>query len=152
MGFLDLIQIQDRKTRRTLEAVMLVIGAVYFGCITIIYSINPFPDMLPVLLIVITIPLALNLALVHWTSRLNAFMVLTGVAFCGIPFSIVMHNFLEDLARRAVDFVFLHYVLDFLHGAFFICALFVFPPLLVVGVIGAIVGLMHSTDGPENDF
>ena len=118
----------------------------------IMHSVSPLTGMLPLLLVAFTIPLLLSLAVLHWAARLNAFMVLTVFSMTGLPFSILMHNFLEGLAKQVADPVLLHNLLDFFYGAFFIGAMFACPAGLAIGVIGAIIGLMHSTDGPENDF
>ena len=152
MRFLDKIQIESKRVRRAVELLLLAIGVVYYASIYIMHTFSPLTGMLPMLLGAFTIPLLLALAVVHWAGRLNAFMVLAALSLTGIPFCIVMHNFLEGLARRTTDTAILHQVLELLHGAFFFGALFVCPLGLVVGIIGAIVGLMHSTNGPENDI
>lgn len=149
MKVIRFFQTESRKVRVTIELILLVMGVLYYTSIIIMHIVSPLTDMLPLLLFGFTIPLVLSLVLIHQARRLNIFMVLACVSLTGFPFCIVMHNFLEGLARRTVDIVFLHQALNVLHGVFFFGALFVCPPGFLIGIIGALFCLIHSNNSPE---
>lgn len=87
----------------------------------------------------------LGLALVFFTrkrkvkGKLKKFLMLTGVSSAGFFVSILLHNFLYGLAVITARITILHYLMEALHGLFFIVGIIVCPIGFLIGVVGTIV-------------
>ena len=87
----------------------------------------------------------LGLALVFLTSkkkvegRLKKFLILTGVSSAGFLVSVLLHNFLYGAAVVTSHITALTHLMEFLHAAFFIMAIFICPLGFLIGVVGSVV-------------
>jgi hypothetical protein len=82
---------------------------------------------------------ALILALTHTWRRARNFLILFGAGLVGFPLFAVLHNVFYALAEIAKDVAIVHYSMEFLHGAFFIIAIIVCPPAVLIGAVGSVV-------------
>ena len=67
------------------------------------------------------------------------FLILLVVSLVGFGVFVVLHNLFYTLAELATSIIVLRHLLEFLHAAFFLIALFLCPLGLVVGVIGSLL-------------
>lgn len=72
-------------------------------------------------------------------GKLKNFLVLTGGSAAGFFVSVLLHNFLYALGVATVSIKVLHYLLEFLHTAFFLIAIFVCPLGFLIGAIASAV-------------
>jgi hypothetical protein len=88
------------------------------------------------------------LAIVHRWRSAKKFLLLMGGSLIGGLLSVLLHNFLYALAQLSVEYAVLRYPLEFLHGLFFIIAVLVSPPAILIGALGSIVlCIWGSTSG-----
>lgn len=71
-------------------------------------------------------------------GKLRRFLILTGASAVGFFASVVLHNFFYALGVLTNNIFVLHYLFEFLHGAFFIIGLLVCPVGFLVGGMGSI--------------
>ena len=78
-------------------------------------------------------------AFAHRWRRVKSFLILLVASLIGFPLSAVLHNVFYALAEVASDVVGLTQVLVFLEVVFFLIALFVCPPGVLIGAVGSVV-------------
>jgi len=78
-------------------------------------------------------------ALVHGWRRVKRFLILLVASLVGFFLFAVLHNLFYALAELASDVVVLVQVLQFLHVVFFLIALLVCPPGVLIGAVGSVV-------------
>lgn len=71
-------------------------------------------------------------------GKLRRFLILTGVSAVGFLASVLLHNFFYALGVLTNNIFVLHFLFEFLHGAFFIIGLFICPVGFLVGGVGSI--------------
>ncbi len=79
------------------------------------------------------------LALVHSERRTRNFLILLGTGLVGFALFAVLHNVFYALGEIAKDIAIVHHSMEFLHAAFFIIAIMVCPPAVVIGAVGSVV-------------
>ena len=72
-------------------------------------------------------------------GKLKKFLILTGVSSAGFFISILLHNVFYALGVITGDIAVLSYLMEIIHTAFFIIAIFVCPLGFLIGVLGSVV-------------
>lgn len=70
-------------------------------------------------------------------GKLKKFLILTGASAVGFLVSVLLHNFFYGLAIITSRITVLSFLMEILHGLFFIVAIFICPIGFLVGVIGS---------------
>lgn len=92
------------------------------------------------------------LAFAHTWRRARNFLILFGAGLVGFPLFAVLHNLFYALGIKAGDVAVLPQLMEFLHAAFFIIAIMVCPPAVVIGAVGiAAVAVMNKRRGMPNE-
>jgi hypothetical protein len=69
----------------------------------------------------------------------KSFLILLVASLAGFPVAVVLHNVFYALAQVASDIVGLSHVLEFLEVVFFLVAILVCPPGVLIGAVGSAV-------------
>jgi hypothetical protein len=139
-------QTGGRRRRRTTLVLIAVGGASLAAALLIGIADNP-----PGLLLVYLAVAAGILAFAHHWRRVKCFLILLGASLIGFPLAVVLHNAFYALAEITSDIVVLPHVLGFLEVAFFLLAVLVCPPGILIGALGSIaVALWRSRRRPKN--
>lgn len=85
---------------------------------------------------------ALILAFAHKWRKMKNFLILLVVSLVGFPVFVILHNLFYGLAELAVGVIVLRPLLEFLHAALFLIAIFLCPPGLVIGAIGSLLTMV----------
>lgn len=89
-------------------------------------------------------------AFAHRWRRVKSFLILLVASLVGFPLAVVLHNVFYALAEVASDVVGLSQVLAFLEVVFFLIAIFVCPPGVLIGAVGSVVlALSRSHQRPR---
>jgi hypothetical protein len=123
-----------RKPRR-LTLALLVVGCVFLAAALVI-GIGDNP---PGLVLVYLAVSAWILAFAHRWRRVKSFLILLAASLVGFPLSVVLHNVFYALAEVASSIVGLSQALGFLEVVFFLIAVLVCPPGILIGAVGSIV-------------
>ena len=78
-------------------------------------------------------------AFAHRWRRVKGFLILLAASLVGFPLSVVLHNVFYALAEVASDVAGLSQALGFLEVVFFLIALLVCPPGVLIGAVGSVV-------------
>jgi len=81
----------------------------------------------------------LILSFAHMWRRAKNFLVLLGGSLLGFPVFVVLHNLFYALNESASGVIVLNLLLEMLHVAFFLVAIFLCPAGAVVGAAGGII-------------
>ena len=141
MSFVEAMKLKNKLPRRIVQIILLSMAVIYYISLAIMHHISPLTSMLPDLIVLFATLLILAMAAIHLIPRINWLIVIGMVSLPGVIFSFLMHNFLEGLASRTESIFILNQLLVFLHSAFFVAGIFVFPPLILIGIIGGIIVL-----------
>jgi len=121
----------SRSRKATL--VLITLGcASLAGGLVIGVADNP-----PGLMLVYLAVAAWILAFAHRWRRPRSFLMLLGASLLGFPLFVVLHNLFYGLSEMAAGFVVLGHVLGFLEVVFFILAVLVCPPGVLIGAVGS---------------
>jgi hypothetical protein len=120
---------------RTTTLVFLAVGCVLLAAALFI-GIGDNP---PGLALVYLAVCALILAFAHRWRRVRSFLILLGVCLSGFPLFAVLHNVFYGLGEMASELVVLRSVLGFLEAVFFLVAILVCPPGVLIGAVGSVV-------------
>ncbi|MDY6875894.1 MAG: hypothetical protein SWK90_06805 [Chloroflexota bacterium] len=82
---------------------------------------------------------ALILAFVHTWRQVKRFLILLGASLIGFPLFVILHNLFYALGQVAADVIVLGTLLEFLHVVFFLVAIMVCPPGVLIGAVGSVV-------------
>ncbi len=96
-------------------------------------------DNLPGLLLCYVAVTALILAFVHTWRQVKRFLILLGASLIGFPLFVILHNLFYGLGQVAADIIVLGTLLEFLHAVFFLVAIMVCPPGVLIGAVGSVV-------------
>ncbi|MCK4452066.1 MAG: hypothetical protein KAX26_15955 [Anaerolineae bacterium] len=96
-------------------------------------------DNLPGLLLCYIAVTALILAFVHTWRQVKRFLILLGASLIGFPLFVLLHNLFYGLGQVAADVIVLGTLLEFLHAVFFLVAIMVCPPGVLIGAVGSVV-------------
>ena len=72
-------------------------------------------------------------------GRLRKLLILTGVSAAGFLISVILHNFFYALGIVFEKVTVLRYLMEGLHGAFFLIGIFGCPLGFLVGAVGSVV-------------
>ena len=123
----------DRSRTATFALIVLGCASLAVGLVVGIAD-NP-----PGLVLVYLAVAAWILAFAHRWRRTKSFLILLGVSLIGFPLSVVLHNLFYALSEMAADRVLLGDMLGFLNGVFFLLAVLVCPPGVLIGAVGSVV-------------
>ncbi len=118
--------------------VTLVLVTICCVSLTVAFFIG-ISDNLPGLLLCYVAVIALILAFVHTWRRVKSFLILLGASLIGFPLFVILHNLFYGLGQVAADIIVLGYLLEFLHAVFFLVAIMVCPPGVLIGAVGSVV-------------
>ena len=96
-------------------------------------------DNLPGLVLCYVAVTALILAFVHTWRQVKRFLILLGASLIGFPLFVLLHNLFYGLGQVAADVIVLGPLLEFLHAVFFLVAIMVCPPGVLIGAVGSVV-------------
>jgi hypothetical protein len=96
-------------------------------------------DNPPGLLLCYVAVTALILAFVHTWRQVKRFLILLGASLIGFPLFVILHNLFYGLGQVAADVIVLGSLLEFLHAVFFLVAIMVCPPGVLIGAVGSVV-------------
>ena len=109
-------------------------------CVSLIVAfLIGISDNLPGLLLCYIAVTALILAFVHTWRRVKRFLILLGASLIGFPLFVILHNLFYGLGQVAADVIVLGTLLEFLHVVFFLVAIMVCPPGVLIGAVGSVV-------------
>jgi hypothetical protein len=109
-------------------------------CVSLIVAfLIGISDNLPGLLLCYIAVTALILAFVHTWRRVKSFLILLGASLIGFPLFVILHNLFYALGQVAADVIVLGSLLEFLHAVFFLVAIMVCPPGVLIGAVGSVV-------------
>lgn len=94
---------------------------------------------LPGLALCYVAAISIILAFVHFWRRVKYFLILVGASAVGFFVFALSHNVFYGLGIMASDIIVLHHLLEVLHVASFLIAIFVCPAGFLVGVVGSAV-------------
>ena len=118
-----------------LTLVLLVVGCAFLAAALVIgVGDNP-----PGLVLVYLAVSAWIVAFAHRWRRVKSFLILLAASLVGFPLSVVLHNVFYALAEVASDVVGLSQALGLLEVVFFLVALLVCPPGVLIGAVGSVV-------------
>ena len=110
---------------------------------------EPFLFMLGILILIAGILFVLTL----WQpieTQLKRFLLLASGSIIAVVFSVVLHNFFYAMAELTQDTRIIHTFFEWLHAAFFIVGLLLFPITFVAGCIGVVYKLFRTQDSPAD--
>ena len=109
-------------------------------CVSLIVAfLIGISDNLPGLVLCYVAVTALILAFVHTWRRVKRFLILLGASLIGFPLVVILHNLFYALGQVAADVIVLGTLLEFLHAVFFLVAILVCPPGVLIGAVGSVV-------------
>ena len=135
------------KLRRS-TLVLLVVGCALLAA-GLLIGINDNPPGIVLVYLAVTAWIA---AFVHRWRRVKNFLIFLVASLVGFLLFAVLHNLFYGLAERASDIVVLVQVLQFLHVVFFLIALLVCPPGVLIGAVGsAVLALSRFRKAKDSD-
>ena len=109
-------------------------------CVSLIVAfLVGISDNLPGLLLCYVAVTALILAFVHTWRQVKRFLILLGASLIGFPLFVILHNLFYGLGQVAADIIVLGYLLECLNAVFFLVAIMVCPPGVLIGAVGSVV-------------
>ena len=115
--------------------ILLAVGCASLAA-GLVVGINDNPPGLVLVYLAIATWIA---AFAHRWRRVKPFLILLFVSLVGFPLSVVLHNVFYALGEVASDVVGLSQVLVFLEVVFFLIAVLVCPPGVLIGAVGSVV-------------
>lgn len=126
---------KDAQRSRRVTLALLAVGSVFLA-VGLVLGIGDNPPGLALVYLAVT---AWMVAVVHRWRRLKSFLLLLAASLIGFPLSVVLHNVFYALAEVTSDLVALSQVLAFLGVLFFLLAVLVCPPGVLIGAVGSVV-------------
>jgi hypothetical protein len=121
---------------------------VTLGCVALAAAlVTGINDNLPGVALLFGSIICFALAIVRKWSRPRSFLWLAAAAAISFVLFGVLHNVLYGLGKMASGQPFLHGLCEVLHVVFFLIAVLLCPPTLVVGLLGALVTSLVSRRG-----
>jgi hypothetical protein len=120
---------------RKITLTLLILG-VLFIIAALIVGVADNPAGITIVFIGIIL---LMFAFIHFWRSVRAFLILILVSLVGGVVFAILHNFLDALAVRMVDWTLLYAVLEILSATCFIIAVLICPVGVFVGFFGAVV-------------
>jgi len=130
-----------RKRTFILKVVFLALIATFFIIVIGTYFMEwlrgaPF---IPAIAIFSLLGAALIFLAMKEKEMLKKFLLLTGASSAGFFVFVLLHNFFYGLGVITSNITILKYLMEILHIAFFVIAVFICPIGFLVGVIGSLV-------------
>ncbi|HSR35009.1 MAG TPA: hypothetical protein VLY63_30950 [Anaerolineae bacterium] len=122
------------KPRRLTLALLAVGCAFLVAALVIGIGDNP-----PGLVLAYLAVSAWIVAFAHRWRKVKSFLILLAASLVGFPLSVVLHNVFYALAEVASDVVGLSQAMGFLEVVFFLIAVLVCPPGVLIGAVGSVV-------------
>ena len=123
------------KRKRKISFTLLVIG-----CISIILAFSiGISDNPPGILLCYLGIISLILIFSHHWSETKKFNILLLCSIIGFPVSVVLHNLLYGLGKMFAANPLLSQMFESLHVSFFIIAILICPPGILIGAAGSLV-------------
>jgi len=125
--------------------VLMGIFVVMLGWMVIPFPVGMRQGLFSFVVVLTLIFFLLGLVLVFLTikrgvkGKLKRFLILTGGSAGGFLISVLLHNFLYGLAMMVGGVSWLYSLVEILHVAFFMTAIFVCPLGFLIGVVGSMV-------------
>ena len=123
----------NRDRRATLILIAMGCG---FLAAALLIGISDRPPGLALVYLAVA---AWILAFARRWRRVRSFVILLGVGLLGFLLTVILHNVLYALSELAADMVVLASVLGFFEVVFFLIAVFVCPPGILIGAVGSVV-------------
>ena len=133
------------KSIKMVFYVLMGIFVVMLGWMVIPFPVGMRQGLFSFVVVLTLIFFLLGLVLVFLTikrgvkGKLKRFLILTGGSAGGFLISVLLHNFLYGLAMMVGGVSWLYSLVEILHVAFFMTAIFVCPLGFLIGVVGSMV-------------
>jgi hypothetical protein len=124
----------ERRSRRLTRA-LIAAGCAFLGA-GLVFGIADNPLGLALVYAAVTVWI---LAFAHHWRRPKPFLILLVASLAGFPLAAILHNLFYALGRVASESMILSQALGFLEVLFFLIAIFVCPPGVLVGAVGSVV-------------
>jgi hypothetical protein len=131
----DFLKLSGNKSNRKVTFIFLAISII----LLVIALIIGIADNTPGLLLFLIGVVALILVFVHRWRKAKNFLILFVASIICFPIFAVLHNVMYGLEKMAGDIIVLSQLLGFLDVLFFLMAILVCPPGILVGAVGSIV-------------
>ena len=131
----DLLKLPGNKSNRKVTFTFLIISIISL----VIAFIIGIADNPPGLILCFLGVVALIIVFVHRWRKAKNYLILFVASLIGFPVFAILHNVMYGLEKMVVDIIILSQLLRFLDVLFFLIALMVCPPGILVGVVGSIV-------------
>jgi hypothetical protein len=131
----NLLKLPGNKSNRKVTFTFLAISII----LLVIAFIIGISDNPPGLLLCFIGVVALILVFVHRWRKAKNYLILFVASIIGFAVFAVLHNVMYGLEKLAMDIIVLSQLLRFLDVLFFLLAIMVCPPGILVGVVGSIV-------------
>jgi hypothetical protein len=134
------VHMQDSLPRGTQRArrvtlALLAVGSVFLAA-GLVLGIGDNPPGLVLVYLAVTVWMVAG---VHRWRSVKRFLLLLAASLVGFPLFVVLHNLFYALAEVTSDVVALSQGMGFLEVLFFLVALFVCPPGVLIGAVGSVV-------------
>ena len=131
----DFLKLLGNKSNRKVTFTFLAISIIS----VVIAFIIGIDDNPPGLLLCFIGAVALILVFVHRWRKAKHFLILFVASIIGFPIFAILHNVMYGLEKIAGNIIVLSQLLGFLDVLFFLIAIMVCPPGILVGAVGSIV-------------
>jgi hypothetical protein len=129
--------LQQKGPNRNRTATLVLVAV---GCVSLTAALAiGIADSPPGLALVYLAIVAWILALAHPWRQVRSFLILLAASLIGFPVSILLHNLFYGLGEMASDITVLSQALGALDVVFFILAVLVCPPGVLIGAVGSVV-------------
>jgi hypothetical protein len=130
----------------TLLGIFIVLSSYIILPVPVSYkrAIFPFTVILAILFSLLGLALILVTLKLNVKGKLKKFLILTGASAIGIPISAILHNFIYGLCIHFFGKNFWDSIGLIDETFFFFLAIFVFPILFLIGMIGCIVMFVRN--------
>ena len=126
---------EGMQRSRRLTLALLAAGCALLAA-GLVIGVNDNPPGLALVYLAVS---AWIVACAHRWRRIKSFLILLVASLVGFPVFVVLHNVFYALAELASDIVGLSQVLTFLEVVFFLIAILVCPPGVLIGAVGSAV-------------
>ena len=123
------------KSKRKITFVLLLIGC-FSTFLAFIVGISDNP---PGILLCYAGISALMLTFSHHWREIKKFIILLIISISGFPVSVLLHNLLFGLGKMYAENPALSQLFESLHVLFFIIAILICPPGILIGGVGSLV-------------
>jgi len=123
------------KSKRKITFVLLLIGC-FSLILAFIIGISDNPPGILLCFVGIT---SLMLMFSHHWREIKKFTILLIFSIAGFPVSVVLHNLLYGLGKMFAENPILSQIFESLHVLFFLIAILICPPGILIGALGSLI-------------